>query len=37
MVVIFSDLNLLFCDGDDDDSVYGFLCENVFCFWILSF
>ena len=41
MVVILSDLNLLFCD-DDDASVYGFLCENIFCFclirfWILSF
>ena len=35
MVVILSDLNLLFCDDDDD--VYGFLCENICCCWILSF
>ena len=25
--MILSDLNFLFCDCDDDASVYGFLCE----------
>ena len=35
MVEILSDLNLLFCDCDGDDDVYGFLCENICCCWIL--